>query len=90
MKIEIKDYEVLKDSIGRIPKDTIASQMDFVRNENRFKCFETRIAWDLFWLSVCFRPGDFLNNLYRKGLNDGNLETAIKKALKELNILSKT
>ena len=69
MKITVQHYNYLKEKM----KNTILNNIGFTNTENRF-------AWDCLWNSV---PSQWVcDNLYPY-LNDENIESALKKIVKE-------
>ena len=94
MKITTTDYNYLKDRItvfiDTIGIDAINAHKQAVKAENKFKDFDTRIAWDLFH-GAKIRIGDGIGqhgeiNLYSY-LDDNHITTALKKIAEELNII---
>jgi hypothetical protein len=81
MKIKQEHFSILKDKLATLKQEDILKHGVFVMNEGKFKDFETRMAWDCFWACKLDEAREWYSYL-----NDEHLNTAIKKALKELNI----
>ena len=82
MKIKPEHFEILKNHISKLSQEEIIKHGLFVKQENKFKDFNVRMAWDCFW--AC-NINDIVKDWYSY-LNDEHLNTAILKACRDLNI----
>ena len=80
MKIRSEHYQYLLNAIKPMASK-IAEHRAFIIEEGKAKDVETRLAWDLLWLSV---PSNWVcDNLYPY-MDNSHLNTAVKSILKTL------
>lgn len=74
MKIGAADFERLKNKIEGFFK--LHDKRHLKEQYWKTGHSETRFRWDVFWSAGC---GDFLQELYARGLKDSHIDTALKK-----------
>ena len=83
MKIQKEHYNVIKEKIALIDRDAIKSHALQVKESGKYKDFDTRMRWDIFWAS---KLNDWVRDNVYTYANDEHINTALKNIVKELNI----
>jgi hypothetical protein len=81
MKVPTHHYEHLRDSMAVI-KDRLPAHVERVRQNGKFKSLEKRVLWD--WMRAAELSPFICNVLYKEGINDVHLETALRRSAIEL------
>lgn len=90
MKFTSEDYKELKSRVNKITQEQLDEHIKLVKKQNEYKDLEIRITWDVYHATSFSR--DYLNNkygVYKSPYKDTHLETATKKAIKELGLIIK-
>ena len=85
MKMKQADYDVIKNAIASKDKQGIQAFKRDLKENGKYKDFDKRFRWDLFWL--CNLSSWASDTLYKEqGLHDIHIDTALKAIVKELNL----
>jgi len=90
MKFTNEDYQELKTRVNKITQDSLNLHIEDVKKEGKFKNLETRITWDIYW--ACGIDKHYLipkYTLLNHPYNDSHIETATKRAIKEVGLIIK-
>ena len=88
MKVKGKDFEILKNVINAYrdnSRDLTQKRVNCEKQspENGFN----RFCWSILWRSMHYmqpgNPNKVICNLYRQGINDNHIETALRVILKD-------
>jgi hypothetical protein len=86
MKISQQNYLALKAAIESVIENLDKSLEDFERElkqTGKYKDFNTRVVWDLFWNIPRPDRVELMDNLYHQQLTDTHINSALKKIVKE-------
>lgn len=90
MKVKQEDYEtllsLLKGVIEKYGMEKINLFKENLRNHGTYKDFEKRWQWDFLHASEFTERAKLLAKLYSYGCNDTHIDTALKRAMKELSV----
>lgn len=83
MKMKVAQYQQLLELLDTTclkPAD-LPAYIEQVKADPRVKDLRVRISGDIFWRTLTLQRQDFMRACYDDGLNDGHIDTALKKAL---------
>jgi hypothetical protein len=88
MKVTESDYQTIREAMRNVVKPFGLSAMlqyekDLIE-DSRVKDLDTRLAWDIFWAIGKHTRTLILDRVHAYDCNDDHLNTAFKKALKEI------
>lgn len=84
MKMTKQHYSQLVAALKTIDIEKIKAHKIALQNDVRVKDLEKRLRWDCFWSLNQFRS--LVMNEWYSYMNDNHIDTALKAAMKELNI----
>lgn len=90
MKMSKDDYEVILTHFKAINKIAFWDHVEFVKTDSSVKDLQKRLRWDcLFSHNPAQQMTYFVcDYLYKKGLEDSHIDTALKKAMDESGLLT--
>lgn len=84
MKINQDDYSIIVRKFEQLDPFVIVLHGESLeKSEKPPKNLGMRVRWDCF--RACF-DYIFTNNLYKQGLNDDHIDTALRKVMKEIGL----